>query len=177
MQVAVENNTGNEQYCKTDSTVKQRGTHVYDRQDFQREHDFLHVVDIGQYQSGCAVDHFGKQAMDDHADKQHHGKLGFGFFSTDTPPGFEYHGEDEGVHTEHQHRIEERPRQTHHGTAVTTYHLAFCQLGDERAMPPQAAGQCGGRRGVTGVGIHADSNRNTSGTSNGISMACLAIAA
>lgn len=36
--------------------------------------------------------------MHDHADKQHHGKLGFALVATHSPARFEDLGEDEGVH-------------------------------------------------------------------------------
>ena len=76
-----------------------------DGQDFQREDDFFDVIDVGKNQAGGAVKHFGKQAVHDHADKQHHGELGFAFVAAHTPAGFEHHGEDEGVHHQHEHGV------------------------------------------------------------------------
>jgi hypothetical protein len=113
VQVAVEKCKGGQQHSKADETVEQRCPHGNDRQYLQRKHDLFDEIDVGKNQSRSAVQHFGKQAVHDHADKQHHGELGFAFLAAYSPAGLEHHGKNEGVHRQHEHGVEKRPGQAH----------------------------------------------------------------
>ena len=91
--------------------------------------------------------------MHNHADKQHHRKLGFALFAPNAPAGLEDHGEDEGVDNEHEDRVEEGPGQPHDRAFVASHHFALGHLRDELAIAPEAFGQCHKGRALGGVGI------------------------
>ncbi|MNF96905.1 hypothetical protein D3C84_797140 [compost metagenome] len=77
-----------------------------DGKDFQREDDFLDIVDICKDERGGPVDTLGKQVKHQETCKEDKPKLSFGVTAS-SPSGFEDDTEDEGVDDQHQHGIEE----------------------------------------------------------------------
>lgn len=153
MQVAVKECKGGQQYAKADDAMEQRCAHRNDWQYIQREHDLFDVIDVGKDERRCAIEYLRKQSMHNHADKQHHGELGFALFTPNAPTGLEDHGEDEGVHSQHKHRVEEGPGQPHDRAFVAADHFALGHLHDELAVAPKASGQCYEGCGLGGVGV------------------------
>ena len=137
VQVAVEQGKGDQQHAQADEAVEQGCAHADDGQYFQREDDFLDVVDVAKDQAGGAVDDFGKQAVHDHANKQHHGELGFAFFAPYTPAGLEHHGKNKSVHGQHEHGVEERPGHAHDRAFVAAGDFALGHLHDELSVAPK----------------------------------------
>ncbi len=69
--------------------------------------------------------------MHNHANKQHHSKLCFALFAPNSPAGFEDHGENEGIHSQHEHWVEEGPSQAHGRAFIAPHHFALGHLRDE----------------------------------------------
>jgi hypothetical protein len=59
--------------------MKQGGTHRHGGQNFERKHDLLDVVDVGEYQARRAVNTFGKESVHDHTHEQKERKTRFVF--------------------------------------------------------------------------------------------------
>ncbi|MNT60607.1 hypothetical protein D3C72_1981990 [compost metagenome] len=79
--------------------------------------------------------------MHEHAREQDKSKLPLVLFAARSPAGLEYDGEDERVDGQHHHRVEEGPRQSQRGAAISSNDIALAHLEDELAMPQQAAHQ------------------------------------
>jgi hypothetical protein len=89
----------------------------------------------------------------DHADKQHHGELGFALFAPNAPAGLKDYGENDGVNDEHEYRVKKRPGQSQGGAFVPAHHFASGHLRDELAIAPEAFAQGHEGRALGGVGV------------------------
>ena len=79
--------------------------------------------------------------MDDHAHKQHNGKLRFSLFSIYAPAGLENNWKHKSVNEEHKQRVEEWPGETKDGSLVAAYNFTLRHLDYKLAIAPETAQQ------------------------------------
>ena len=137
MRQAEEDQVGDQPDAEADRTMKQRRPQANPRQDFERKDDFLDVVLVAHDQARRPVDAFGKQVEDDHPGKEHQGKFSLRF-AAGAPARLEDDAEDEGVNSQHEQRVEERPEDAHDGAAIAAQHFTLDGGLEEAAVAPEA---------------------------------------
>ena len=128
---------GQQPDAETDRQVEQRAADGDERQDLEGEDHLLHKAGMGKNQPGRPVDAVGEQVEHHQAGEKDQGEFGLRITGC-LPAGLEDHAEDEGIHGEHEQRMEKRPKNTEKRSPVAAHHLPLHRFPDQVAVAPAA---------------------------------------